>query len=113
LVQVQQGEQKVSSSWPLFLSMFCVYILWSEKLQRFYIGTTDSIENRLAEHNSSYYPDSFSVKGMPWNLFLKIDCENSHQAYEIEKHIKKMKSSFYIKNLKQYPDMINKLLKKY
>jgi len=69
--------------------MFCVYILHSQKLNRFYIGTTDDFEKRLAEHNSAINPDAFTTKGVPWASFLIIDKLTSAQAYAIEKHVKK------------------------
>lgn len=65
------------------------------------------------EHNSHRYEDAFTAKGIPWELFLLIDGLNSDQAYKIEKHIKSMKSSTYIKNLRSYPELIEKLKAKY
>ncbi len=81
--------------------MFYVYIIYSPKLDRFYIGSTDNFDLRIIQHNSSLYQDAFTSKGIPWDLFLYIEGNNSAQAYNIEKHIKKMKSKNYIQNLKQ------------
>ena len=92
---------------------FYVYILYSNKLGRFYTGTTDNVDLRLEQHNSAIYADSFSIKGIPWVLFYMIECSNSRQAYMIEKHIKNMKSAKYINNLKMYPEISEKLLTKY
>ena len=88
---------------------FSVYILHSERLNKFYIGTTDDVQRRLEEHNSSAYKDSFTTKGRPWILFLAIEGLSSEQAYKIEKKIKSQKSSKYLLNLKQYPEIIEKL----
>ena len=93
--------------------MFYVYIIWSEKLNRFYTGTIDDVLKRLEQHNSVVYDNSFTSKGIPWTLFLVIDCKSSEQAYAVEKHIKQMKSSIYIRNLMLYPGMIANLLVKY
>ena len=90
-------------------SKFCVYIIFSEYLNRFYIGTTDDFAIRLTEHNTLKHENSFTSRGIPWNEFLVIDNLESDQAYEIEKHIKQMKSKKYIADLKQYPEMVNKL----
>jgi predicted GIY-YIG superfamily endonuclease len=30
---------------------YFVYVLWSEKSKRKYVGMTESLENRLKEHN--------------------------------------------------------------
>ena len=72
--------------------IFYVYILFSEKLNWFYVGTTDDPDRRLVEHNSGTFDDAFTRKGIPWTLFLIIDGLESNQAYKIEQHIKKMKS---------------------
>jgi len=46
-------------------------------------------------------------------LFLVISDLTSEQAYKIERHIKKMKSKKFIENLVQFPEIIDKLKKKY
>ena len=93
--------------------MFTVYILYSEKLDRCYTGTTDDVERRLQIHNSGSYGDTFSLRGIPWVLYIEITGLQSHQAYLIEKHIKKMKSRKYIENLMKFPDLIKSLKLRY
>jgi len=93
--------------------MFYVYILYSEKLNRFYIGSTDNVQKRISEHNSATYADAFTSRGIPWNQFLTIDDLESHQAYAIERHIKKMKSRKYISDLIKHPEIIERLKIKY
>jgi putative endonuclease len=89
-----------------------VYILHSQKLNRFYIGYTSDLDTRLAFHkNASSH--KFTAKADDWTLFFTINCESKSQALAIEKHIKAMKSKVYIENLKKYPEMIIKLLEKY
>jgi putative endonuclease len=89
--------------------MYCVYIIFSEKLNRFYIGTTDDFENRLFEHNYTTDEYSYSYRGRPWVKHFVIDNLSSNQAYKIEKHLKGMKSSKYLVNLIKYPELIDKL----
>lgn len=93
--------------------MFCVYIIYSEKLDRFYVGTADDFKKRFAEHNSGQYEEAFTKKGIPWKEFLIIENLKSSQAYEIERHIKQMKSKKYIKDLNKYPELIEKLKERY
>ncbi len=88
---------------------FSVYILYSSKLDNYYVGTTDNVERRLGEHNTKEHEGSFSTKGIPWELKFVIDNLSSSQAYAIEKHIKKMKSAVYIENLMRYSEMAEKL----
>lgn len=91
------------------MEKFVVYILYSKKLRCYYIGTTDDFLRRLNEHNSLIRKDSFTWRGRPWVKFLAIEELSSQQAYCIEAHIKKMKSSKYIENLLKYPEIIEKL----
>ncbi len=77
--------------------MFSVYILYSKKLKRYYVGTTDNIQERLVEHNSIKYENAFTSRGIPWELKLVLESLSSEQAYAIEKHIKSMKSKNYRK----------------
>ena len=93
--------------------MFCVYILHSIKLNRFYIGFTTDFEVRLDFHLNSGEHRKFTHKANDQTIFLKIECQSKTQALAIEKHIKKMKSKIYIKNLLVYPEIIQKLLEKY
>jgi putative endonuclease len=93
--------------------MFVVYIIYSEKLDRFYIGTTNDFERRYTEHNSHHFNDSFTSRGIPWGKYLVIEGLKSDQAYKIETHIKNMKSKTYIKNLIKYPEIVSRLKEKY
>jgi putative endonuclease len=92
---------------------FVVYILHSEKLDKFYIGTSDDFENRFREHNTEIKPDSFTLRGRPWKQFFVINNLTSKQAYSIEKHIKQMKSTKYIENLAKYSQIIERLRARY
>ncbi len=52
---------------------------------------------------------SFTSKADDWDEFFVIPDLSKHQARSIEKHIKAMKSSTYIRNLKKYPELVQKL----
>ena len=84
--------------------------LFSKKLNRFYIGSSDNYLKRLEEHNDIKYEDAYTARGIPWELFFVINCNSSTQAYQIEKHIKNMKSANYIRNFLKYPEIADKLL---
>ena len=81
--------------------MIGCYIIFSEKLNRFYIGATqEGMENRLAAHNSAKYGKShFTSHTNDWTLFLFIPTSNFAKAIRIERKIKSMKSVIYIRNL--------------
>ena len=89
-----------------------VYILNSKKLNRFYTGETSDFDVRKMFHFNSL-PHKFTAEANDWELFLRIECLDKNQGRLVEAHIKKMKSSLYIKNLKKYPEMVKKLVQKY
>ena len=91
---------------------YYVYIIYSKKLDRFYTGTTDDPVRRLAEHNAAFYADTFTVKGIPWQLYHIICCPSSEIAYKLEAFIKKMKSKAFIERLKNNPEMATDIIQK-
>ena len=93
--------------------MIYTYILYSKKLNRFYVGATGDVDQRLEQHNHAHYPDNFTVKGIPWELFHTIECQDWHQALCIERHIKKMKSKKYIQNFRKYSELSDTLLQRF
>ena len=90
-----------------------VYIIYSHHLKRFYIGETSDFENRLEQHNLGFYYNAYTKKANDWEKFLLLECSNKSHALKIEKYIKKMKSVTFIKNLKKYPELVQKLKEKY
>ena len=79
--------------------MYFIYIIYSKKLDRYYVGTTDGVLKRLCEHNSRFYNESFTVKGIPWELSLSFECESSQKAYGLEKFLKRMKSRVFLEKV--------------
>lgn len=91
------------------------YILYSETLKKFYIGSTsEKVETRLEQHNSGFYGDrKYTHRATDWEIYLFIECKTRKQAELIEKHIKSMKSTRYKLNLKKYPEMQKQLLERF
>ena len=92
--------------------MYTVYILYSAKLNRFYVGSTSDLNERMQFHMSAA-SNKFTAKAKDWDIFLNFSCDHKNQALAIERHIKSMKSKVYIQNLKKYPEMVLKLKEKY
>ena len=89
-----------------------VYILHSATLNRFYIGETTNLAQRIEFHQNSL-PHKFTAKAKDWEIQFVLECQSKVQAEKIEKHIKKMKSKTYNNNLIKYPEISQKLLQKY
>ena len=92
--------------------MHIVYILHSIKLDRYYTGYTSNLDVRLDFHKNAD-THKFTYNADDWTVFMEIQCNSKVQGLNIEKHIKAMKSKTYIENLKQYPEMVEKLVQKY
>jgi putative endonuclease len=91
------------------------YIIFSHKLNRFYIGSTELLpEQRLELHlGKAYGKSKFTAKSDDWELFLSIQCNSISQARKIESHLKKMRNTKYFIWLAQNPDAIDKIKDKY
>jgi len=90
-----------------------VYIIFSDKLNQYYIGESQNVEKRLELHNAGVFNKSSTKKAKDWKVVYKLECKNRGQARKIESHIKRMKSRKYIENIIRYEEIGLKLLSKY
>lgn len=72
--------------------MASVYILYSKKLDRFYIGSCKDFSYRFDQHLNKEFKESFTAMAEDWELYHSIDELVYEQARSIETHLKKMKS---------------------
>ena len=71
-----------------------VYILYSEKRSRYYVGETANIDKRLERHNQGRVPST--RYGLPWELVLQIEVASKTEALLLERKIKKRGAKRYI-----------------
>jgi putative endonuclease len=93
--------------------MHYVYIIFSESVQKFYIGETEDITERLVKHNSGAYKNAFTSQACDWEIQTVIACENRTIALKIEKHIKSMKSKVYVNNLTKHEELRERLISRF
>ena len=62
--------------------MYFVYILFSEKHERFYVGHTNSIDRRLTQHNQGANPSTKPYT--PGILMGYVTQEDKASAYQLE-----------------------------
>ena len=74
-----------------------VYIIYSERLNKYYVGECTHLERRLYEHNIGH--SKFTSTGVPWILKYKEQFPDLPAAKAREAYIKKMKSRKYIESL--------------
>jgi len=77
--------------------MWKVYILYSEIIDRYYIGVTDDIEWRLERHNQGW--GRYTKRGIPWKVVYLEEFDSKSAALSREREIKNRKSRKYIENL--------------
>jgi putative endonuclease len=77
--------------------MWYTYIIYSEKLDRYYIGYTDNLSWRLERHNQGW--GRFTKGGIPWELVYFEKYQTKQEALKREREIKSKKSRKYIENL--------------
>ena len=77
---------------------FRVYILWSESLQKFYVGSTNDLIDRLYRHNAGY--EKYTSKGKPWKLIHEITCIDRKEAFNLEMKIKSRGIKRYLDDYK-------------
>ncbi len=74
-----------------------LYILYSEKLNKFDVGSTIDINRRIAEHNRG--KGKFTKTGLPWELKYKEVFAELIDARRRELFIKNKKAEDLLRNL--------------
>ncbi len=93
--------------------MASVYILFSAKLNKNYIGSCNDLVARIDLHKQKKFQGAYTKISDDWELYLSINDLEYKQARAIESHIKRMKSKVYIENLLKYPIIIERLREQY
>ena len=92
------GRGSFTEAFPLFGFNLQDYDeLFSEKLNKHYIGACISIDRRLHEHNTGH--SKFTSTGIPWQLMYTKEFSSLFEAKQFELKIKKMKPRQYIEGL--------------
>jgi putative endonuclease len=76
---------------------YYVYILYSESLERYYVGQSSNIESRLYRHNRGMV--NSTRRGTPWKLLHYELIESRSKAMNKESEIKKRGAKRYLENI--------------
>ena len=76
---------------------FIVYILFSETKNRFYIGFTSDMEQRIMRHNQK--SKGFTGNVNDWKIVYTEKYDSKKEAYKRELQIKSWKSRIKIQEL--------------
>jgi putative endonuclease len=77
--------------------MYTVYILYCKSIDRYYVGSTNDIARRLAEHNRK--KGKFTDAGIPLELVHTEEYKTKKEGMERERYIKSRKSRTFIIDL--------------
>ena len=91
---------------------YWVYILYSAKIDKYYIGRTENLELRVQYHNHPVESRKFTFRGLPWVLKLSIPCDSLEHSIKLEQFIKKMKSRKFVESLIRDERLRNDIIKK-
>ncbi len=70
--------------------MFTVYVLYSKKYNKIYIGYTSDINNRMLSHNS-LATKGYTIKYRPWEIIHTEVFDSKAEALKREKQLKSAK----------------------
>lgn len=82
------------------------YILYSKELDKYYLGHTSNLEERLKKHNTNH--KGFTGKANDWELKYYEIFVSKSEAYRRELQVKKWKSRKLIEKLvlgSEHPDL--------
>jgi len=74
-----------------------VYILYSDSIDRYYIGSCSNVDVGLSSHNAGA---TISTKsGRPWKVVHREEFCSKSEAIKRENYLKRMKSRVFIEKL--------------
>jgi putative endonuclease len=68
---------------------YYVYVLWSPRARRFYIGISENPQKRLAQHNDA--ARGWTARYAPWQLVYSEPCQDYAMAKRRELRLKAQK----------------------
>ncbi len=77
--------------------MYHLYIIYSPRFDRYYVGYTGNISTRLDKHNMGSTKSTRPY--IPWELVYSEAYQSKTDAIKREREIKNKKSKKYIKSL--------------
>ena len=76
--------------------MFTVYAIYSKKIDRFYIGQTSNLEQRLRSHRE--FDKGFTSRADDWKLIYSEEVNTRPEALKREKQLKSGNGRYFLKS---------------
>ena len=68
--------------------MFFVYVLYSTKFDKYYVGQTKNLQERVLRHNNGM--ENFTKKYVPWSLVFYLMKPSRSEVLQLEKKLKNL-----------------------
>ena len=81
-----------------------VYILYSESMDVFYVGSSNNVLRRLQQHNNG--ESSYTSRGIPWILLWSVQKPNRASAKTLERKIKNLTRKRKMKFMRKHENNI-------
>jgi putative endonuclease len=78
--------------------MFKVYVLYSEKYNKIYVGMTSNLEERFKSHNE-LGKKGWTLKFRPWEILYTEEFADKSAALKREKQLKSGQGRNFIRSL--------------
>jgi putative endonuclease len=89
--------------------MYAVYIIYSESLDKYYIGSTANLADRIYKHNTIH--KGFTAAGKPWKLVYSELYPSKAEAMARERQFKRWKNRSRLESLiyksSEHPDLLS------
>ena len=92
--------------------MYYVYIIYSPSHDKYYVGQTQDVNQRLLEQNE-LSEGSYTSKYRPWELRLSLPVPTRSSAIRLEAHIKGKKRRSFIEVLLSDVALQDRLIKEF
>jgi putative endonuclease len=80
--------------------MYYVYVVYNRRHDKFYIGETADLEERLRAHNDHRFVKSYTVRfSGAWELVYSEECADRQEARRREKQLKSYRGRQFIKEV--------------
>ena len=79
---------------------YFVYILHSPNYDKYYIGQTNNLEDRLKRHNEGY--ENYTKAYLPWELVCCIQKKSRSEAVVLENKLKKSNKARLQEHIQKY-----------
>ncbi len=90
--------------------MTTLYILHSKTINKYYIGQTQNIQQRIVQHNTHHNKKGFTKAAIDWEVVFTFENQNKTTILKLERFIKRMKSPTFIKKIITTPDLLQDII---